>query len=310
MPPKKKGRTTRAKPKIVELTPEEQQSRDQCDLLLKDFDKHCEVTVNEARREVETVAASINTLYKLELLKIPQDVKNMKWDDYYQQALAKGQNPLALSDAISNCLEDSICATVDTQVSQLKSAIKTTAKKRGRKKVSTENQQPATVTRTSSRSRATSRVLSDSSNLETPANSRSTRGTAKNTSSMATPANNRPPPNMGKTPMITPKFDTSTLARTVSRVARSNEVLVSLSGSPVVPNLNPKSKAARAQESQAALIPLGGGETLNIPLGGTQEMDTAHLDDDQLARLEELQKSLTNMLKMRRQVESSGGEEG
>eukprot|EP00092_Neocalanus_flemingeri_P003718 GFUD01003995.1.p2 GENE.GFUD01003995.1~~GFUD01003995.1.p2 ORF type:complete len:111 (+),score=21.98 GFUD01003995.1:842-1174(+) len=40
---------------------------------------------------------------------------------------------------------------------------------------------------------------------------------------MATPANNRPPPNMGKTPMITPKFDTSSIARTVSRVARSNE---------------------------------------------------------------------------------------
>eukprot|EP00092_Neocalanus_flemingeri_P014425 GFUD01015560.1.p1 GENE.GFUD01015560.1~~GFUD01015560.1.p1 ORF type:complete len:310 (+),score=74.80 GFUD01015560.1:97-1026(+) len=309
MPPKKKGRTTRAKPKIVTLTPEEQKARDQCDLLLKDFDKQCEMTVNEARREVDTVAASINTLYKLELLKLPQDVKNMKWDVYYKQSLEEGYNPLALSDAISNCMDDSLCATVDTQVSQLKSAIRTTAKKRGNKKVSTENQ-PASATRTSSRSRATSRVLSDSSNLETPANSRSTRGTAKNTSAMATPANNRPPPNMGKTPMITPKFDTSALARTVSRVARSNEVLVSLSGSPVIPHLNPKSKAARAQESQAVLIPLGGGETLNIPLGGTQEMDSAHLDDDQIDRLEELQKSLANMLKMRRQVESSGGEDG
>ena len=39
---------------------------------------------------------------------------------------------------------------------------------------------------------------------------------------------------MGKTPLITPKFDTSKGSRIVSRVARADEVLVSLSGSPVV----------------------------------------------------------------------------
>jgi len=308
MPPKKKGRTTRAKPKIVSLTPEEQQARDQVDLFLKDFDKNCEMTVKEARREVETVAASINTLYKVEMLKIPQDVKNMKWDDYYAQSIANGENPLALSDAISNCMEDSICVNVDTQVSQLKSAIKTTAKKRGRKKVSTENQ-PPTGTRTSSRSRTSSKTLSDTTNMETPANSRSTRGGGKN-STMATPANTRQPPNMGRTPMITPKFDTQSLTRTVSRVARANEVLVSLSGSPVA--FASKTKAAKAQESQAALIPLGGGETLNLPVDGDQQdFSVAHLDEEQWDRLDKLQKSLANMMKMRQEAESaSGGEEG
>jgi len=308
MPPKKKGRTTRAKPKIVSLTPEEQQARDQVDLFLKDFDKNCEMTVKEARREVETVAASINTLYKLEMLKIPQDVKNMKWDDYYAQSIANGENPLALSDAISNCMEDSICVNVDSQVSQLKSAIKTTAKKRGKKKVSTENQ-PPTGTRTSSRSRTASKTLSDTTNTETPANSRSTRGASKNTT-MATPANTRQPPNMGRTPMITPKFDTMSLTRTVSRVARADEVLVSLSGSPVAP-LALKSKAAKAQENNAALIPLGGGETLNLPVDGDQDFNVAHLDEEQWDRLGKLQASLANMMKMRMEAESvSGGEEG
>lgn len=309
MPPKKKGRTTRAKPKIVGLTPEEQQARDQVDLFLKDYDKHCEMTVKEARREVETVAASINTLYKLEMLKIPQDVKNMKWDDYYAQSIANGENPLALSDAISDCMEDSICVNVDTQVSQLKSAIKTTAKKRGgRKKVSTENQ-PPTATRTSSRSRTSSKTLSDTTNMETPANSKGTRGGSKNTT-MATPANTRQPPNMGRTPMITPKFDTQSLSRTVSRVARANEVLVSLSGSPVA--FAPKSKAAKALETQAALIPIGGGEMLNLPVDGDQQdYNVAHLDEEQWDRLDKLQKSLANMMKMRQEAENaSGGEEG
>ena len=103
------------------------------------------------------------------------------------------------------------------------------------------------------------------------------------TISLATPANTRKSPNMGKAPMITPKFDTT-----------------SLSGSPVT--FNHRSKA---HEHQAALIPLGGGETLNVPLGGEQSADMAqHLDDEQL---DELQRSLANMLKMRRQAESATG---
>ena len=168
------------------------------------------MTIKEAWRDVETISASINTLYKLELLKLPQEVKDMKWDDYYKQSLDKGQNPLALSEAISSCMDNSLCASVDTQVSNLKAAMKSTAKKRGRKKASSENQPPS-ATRSSSR----------------------TRAPIKN-SELTTPANKRAPPNKGKTPQITPKFDTQSLSRTVARVARKNEVLVSLSGSPVV----------------------------------------------------------------------------
>ena len=52
--------------------------------------------------------------------------------------------------------------------------------------------------------------------------------------------------------MITPKFDTSqALSRTVSRVARKNEVLVSLSGSPVV---GVTAKATKAEESKVLVI--------------------------------------------------------
>ena len=50
------------------------------------------------------------------------------------------------------------------------------------------------------------------------------------------------------------------------------------------------------------MIPLGGGETLNIPLGVDLEPSVGYLDDEQLERLGELQKSLANMLKMKNQV--------
>ena len=50
----------------------------------------------------------------------------------------------------------------------------------------------------------------------------------------------------------------------MSRVARKNEVLVSLSGSPVV---GVTAKATKAEEEQAVLVPLGKGETLCVPMG-------------------------------------------
>jgi len=301
MPPKKKGRTTRAKPKIVALTPEEQETRDQVDLFLKDYDMNREQTVKDAWRDVETISASINTLYKLELMKLPQEVKNMKWDDFFQQALDNGQNPLALSEAISACLDDSICATVDTQVSKIKSAMKSTTKKKGgRKKSNTENNPPRSATRSSSRNRTDpNKTLSDSKKMETPANTRKGRS-AK--SEVTTPANTSAPPYKGRTPMITPKFDTTqSMSRTVSRVARKDEVLVSLSGSPVV---GVTARATKANDEQSVLVPLGKGETLCVPMGQDVDAVVDHLDQEQIERLEELQQSLAIMLKSRREEET------
>jgi len=274
MPPKKRGRTTRAKPRIVSLTPEERERRVQVDLFLEDFDKHVEMTIKEAWRDVDTISASINTLYKLELLKLPQEVKDMKWDDYYKQSLDKGQNPLALSEAISSCMDNSLCASVDTQVSNLKAAMKSTVKKRGRKKSNSENQ-PRSATRSSSR----------------------TKAPIKN--ELTTPANKRAPPNMGKTPVITPKFDTQSVSRTVARVARKNEVLVSLSGSPVVGGT---SRAAKAD--QAVLVTMVNGQTLSVPVGQDMSNEVDHLDEEQIGKLEELQKSLASMLQSRHESEN------
>ena len=64
---------------------------------------------------------------------------------------------------------------------------------------------------------------------------------------MVTPANKMLPTNIGRTPMITPKFDTMTpLTRTLHRQARPNETLVSLSGSPVMATATVK-KAGRGK---------------------------------------------------------------
>merc|ERR1712098_528414 len=125
--------------------------------------------------------------------------------------------------------------------------------------------QPPSATRSSSRTRASIK------NSEPPSATRSssrTRAPIKN-SELTTPANKRAPPNMGKTPLITPKFDTQSLSRTVARVAKKNEVLVSLSGSPVV---GVTSRAAKAEADQAVLVPIGHGKTLSVPVG--EDMST------------------------------------
>ena len=78
--------------------------------------------------------------------------------------------------------------------------------------------EPPTVTRTSSRRRVISKTHSDSA-LETPATSSRSRAQV-----LETPANNRFPMHPLQTPMVTPKFDTTQLTRTVSRVAKAGEV--------------------------------------------------------------------------------------
>ena len=234
MPPRKKGRTIKAK-EIVSLSEEDQKKRDQCDLLIKDFDKQCEMALKDLWREKETVVNSIKTMYKLELMKLPQEVKVMDWNEYFNQFVPEKSSQNPVGELISEVFEDSICVDVDSKVDQLKSALKTT-KKRGRKKVKSENDAQQPVTRTSSRNRGgvVAPSVSEALNLETPANTRSKRAKTKATN-METPVNSRAPPNLGKTPLITPKFDTTAnLSRTVSRTAKAGEVLVSLSGSPVV----------------------------------------------------------------------------
>ena len=70
--------------------------------------------------------------------------------------------------------------------------------------------------------------------------------------------------------------------------------------------LNYAFQGAKAQDNQNVLIPMGTGETLNVPLGG-DENAAAHLDDEQVQRLEELQRSLANMLKMRKEADNLSG---
>ena len=79
---------------------------------LQDFDQYRESVINESKREMETVIQSLTTTYKLELMKIPTDVKNSNWMEYYQSSINNGVDLLNVSNAINACIDDSICTKV------------------------------------------------------------------------------------------------------------------------------------------------------------------------------------------------------
>lgn len=296
---------------VKELSPEEQKRRENMNLRLKDFDKQLENRAAQMEGELNGVISAINNMYKVDLMKMAHSTRNMNFYDYVAQCQQDDTNPLVLQDAIAQVVED-VSTEVSIKVMQVE-AITSTAKKkggRGRKGKTSENHSTVPVRSSSRRETSTesnsSRILSDtSSNIETPSTvTRSTRGrmTRKDTET---------PVGTGKfasQQFITPRFNTATpLHRTVSRVARTNEVLVSLDGSPVQP-LALRSKAAQAEAKQNALIPLGKGQTLNVPMNpdsARAQLDGFDLDDEAMSKLAEIHASLGNMLKMREENSAS-----
>jgi len=293
MPKRRMTRNPPAKKPEVEqnFSPEELKRREGIDLMLKDFDKQVEGRISEMKADMESVIKSIHTLYKVELIKLPSSTKNMKWDDYVSECREDGSYPITLSNAMDKVVED-ITSVVDPKVSLMKSTMKT-ATKRGKAKKS-EKFDTGGGARKSSRTSRSSKVLADFSNMATPATS------SRSTRNPKTPGGpGMLPPDVGHTPFITPRFNTATpFSRTVSRVARPNETLVSLTGSPVVP-LQLRSKAAKAEASNNALIPLGNGQTLNVPMGQEGDLEGFELDDDAREKLAAIHASLGNMLKIR-----------
>merc|ERR1740129_1172775 len=221
----------------------------------------------------------------------------MKWDDYVAQCQQDGSNPTVLSEAISQVVEN-VRSEIDPQIMEAKTAMASTVKKRGGRQPKAAKENEAPVRQSARKATSASRVLADTSNLETPSAARSTRG--RNKTVAETPAtaarSTRGKNKCLETPMtgIMPPD----MGRTVTRTARANETLVSLSGSPVAP-LAPKTKAAKAAAENFALLPIGKGQTLNLPVGPEigGGLEAGELDEEAWAKLAAIQASIGNMFK-------------
>jgi len=275
--------TRREKPSLAQMSPEDEEKRDQCDLLLQDYDKTCEATIKEVEREMETLLSSLTTTYKVRMMKVPDEVKQQLWQEFCHQN--GGSNLSDIGNEANNRLDDSI-VKVDTQVAAMKSAMKI-AKKRGRANSAKENSGGGRELRHSTRKRAISTDRGGVS-LETPVSIKS-RTMGRHIQET--------PVNQGKVlqTLITPKFDTRNLARTVTRAARAEETLVSLSGSPVAAVSNSRSKAVREFAKTHVSFPIGSGQTLNLPVN--QEFDfPGQMDDEAMKQLEDFTEALKSSI--------------
>lgn len=137
---------------------------------------------------------------------------------------------------------------------------------------------------------------------------RSTRKRAptKSMTDMVTPLNTgrAAARNQFATPAITPKFDPSApLHRTAMRLAKPNETLMSMSGSPVYPNLTTtakkRGKAAAAAAIPAAQISIGQGRSLVVPeVRPGEPAPQLELDDEAKEKLESIASQINSMLAM------------
>ena len=105
--------------------------------------------------------------------------------------------------------------------------------------------------------------------------------------------------------MITPKFDTTTpMSRSVMRLAKPNETLVSLSGSPVCAvstvkktSRKTKKKQNEPEEDGCTMVPLGKGKMVMVPMttpgGNSSQLD---LDEEDKQKLLALRSQLDSML--------------
>ena len=135
---------------------------------------------------------------------------------------------------------------------------------------------------------------------------RSTRKRVPRNLEMETPSNPKRPQSMS---LITPKFDMATpLSRTVMRLAKPNETLVSLSGSPVYAGNTTTAKKRGKKKvddppENLTVVPLGKGKMMMLPMStpkvAANEPDAKiELDDEEKERLVALRSQLDNMLNL------------
>jgi hypothetical protein len=125
-------------------------------------------------------------------------------------------------------------------------------------------------------------------------------GRGRSKTLMQTPSNN--PKSQPGLQFITPKFSMATpLHKSVMRTAKPNEMLVSLSGSPVyIEAMTGKGRGRKPADSVMVPVPIGSGKTLMVPAESPTGADcNVDLDDEAKRHLTALKSQIEKMLKIK-----------
>ncbi|KAG9492897.1 hypothetical protein GDO78_001056 [Eleutherodactylus coqui] len=197
---------------------------------IKDFDSQVKTIVEELKANVVSNLKEVDSLYNIELIKLPTAVREMCWLDVF----AKGGSLKALEAA----------AMVNADMEQVTSSVSHTpfkpAKKAKKQKyVSTqemaENIPVTSVLRQRTNSKVSTKKLGTSRKTRISATGTASKRTSKRT--RATPSNSRYADSsmVGYTPIVTPKIDTRLFKTPALRTPAMREPVYtfSVNGSPL-----------------------------------------------------------------------------
>ncbi|XP_063810413.1 borealin isoform X4 [Pseudophryne corroboree] len=167
---------------------------------IKDFDSQVKTIVEELKANVVSSLKDVDSLYNIELIKLPVAIREMCWIDFF----AKGGSLKALEEA----------AKVNVDMEQITSSVTQTPFKPARKAKKTkvdsieavENFPVKSVLRTRTNAKVSTKRLGTARKARVSA----ANTTAKGKRSRTTPAGSRlaDASVVGYTPMVTPKIDT------------------------------------------------------------------------------------------------------
>ncbi|XP_073521989.1 borealin [Phyllobates terribilis] len=195
---------------------------------IKDFDSHVKAIVEELKAKTVSILKEVDSVYNIELIKLPVAVREMCWLDYF----AKGGSMKVLEAA----------AMVNADMEQVTASVSQTpfkpAKKAKRKANSIEEMvenipvsavvKPRTNAKASTKRVVTGRKARISAASTTTRTSKRIRATPANSSRLDSSV-------VGNTPMITPKIDTRVFKTPALRTPAMQEPVYTFSanGSPL-----------------------------------------------------------------------------
>ncbi|XP_072275711.1 borealin isoform X2 [Pyxicephalus adspersus] len=228
---------------------------------IKDFDSQVKTIVEELKNNVVSNLKEVDSLYNIELLKLPAAIREMRWLDFF----AKGGSMKALEAA----------ATVNVDIEQITSSVSQTPFKPAKKvKKAKSNSVEEVVENAPVQSVLRPRTNAKTSTTKKLGTTRKTRVSAANTTAKRTSKRSRATPStsrladssvLGYTPMITPKINTRSFKTPGLRTPSMKEPVYTFSanGSPL-----------GGMDELFINLPAGDGKNIRLT---AEDMDGANL---------------------------------
>lgn len=256
-----------------ETLPEDRKKR--LHSMLEDMDKEIEDRLEAANTETHSICQSVRNAYRVAIFQLPKSQREMNLEELFQlnlkekaEGLVSTRESLIISSQLAKVAEN-VTSTVKSKVS----AVKKTAKKSNLKESIENNREPGPMTSTAFTNRKCGKVPESLQNI-----------------SAILPAS-----------LETPKPISGTTNRHVLRLAKPNELGLSLNGSPILmalENITPSKETAINSILEASNAPKQDKENAEGTMG-TIESAIVDTDMEAYLKVQSLRSKIDDMLKMK-----------